>query len=148
MGESERIQRLQAPSAAKVIPPAYGIYGLVDITILMISSFRLAHIGVLGGLCVATAFGLWSRRRWGLSLSLIVTPLTICVGIVTLAASLTINGIAVNAETLALQSFLIIYTVGASMLSTYMIIKRRDLSMTYGVSKDSDREPRRRSIKT
>lgn len=126
MEEETRGQRLRLLSAAKVASVAYIVYGLVDITILAMSGFRMAYIGVLGGLSVATGVGLWSRRRWGLWLSVVVTPLTVCVGIVTLAASVIINGFAVNAKILTLQLSLILYTAVAFILSSHLLTKRRD----------------------
>ncbi len=44
----------------------YAVLGVICLVVLAITDFRLIHIGLLGVISLATAYGLFRRRSWAL----------------------------------------------------------------------------------
>jgi len=110
---------------AKLISGCYVGYFLIDALIFSMSSFSMTYILVLGTLCLIAAVGLWSQRKWGLWLAAALSPLTICVGAVTLYAWIGFVGLSLNVYVLMLSIGLLFYSATATILFFYLFANRK-----------------------
>ena len=108
----------------------YAIVGAVLIYVLVLSSFNLYHVGVLGFLSLITAYGLIRMKPWSVLLVVVLLCLGITFGAITLYSSFMIPTFYANPEAWLLQALLILYLLFTVAASTYVVAKRKSFSKT------------------
>ena len=108
----------------KIVPTIYILYGLVNISTVILSRFILFHMILLGAVCLAAGVGLWKKKAWSIYPVAFSGLLTFTVGATTLYSASGLAGLVSSTQTLLFTLALIIYTIIALGLSIYTLTNR------------------------
>lgn len=104
----------------------YAVVGVFLVSILVLASFRLFHVGVLAVLNLMLSYGLFKMRKWSVKLLAALFIPQVVFGVITLYYSLLIWTFSSTWETTAFNLSLILYVVLCFVSLVYVAAKRKD----------------------
>lgn len=104
----------------------YAVVGVVLAFILVLASFRLFHVGVLGLLNLMLSYGLFKMRKWSVKLLAALFLPQVVFGVITLYYSILIWTFSSTWETAAFNLSLIVYVVLCFVSLVYVLAKKKD----------------------
>ncbi|KPV64970.1 MAG: hypothetical protein AOA65_0684 [Candidatus Bathyarchaeota archaeon BA1] len=104
----------------------YTVVGGAHAFILLLSDFRMPHIGLLAFLSLTTAYGLIKMRKWSVLLVIILFPLGTTFGATTLYTSIMQqSSFYPSLGMLLFHLTLVTYLIMSAVASIYIIAKRK-----------------------
>jgi len=103
----------------------YAIVGVVLVSILVLASFRLFHVGVLAVLNLILAYGLFKMKKWSIKLLAALFLPQVVFGAITLYSVMgwTLSPVW---ETTAFNLSLIVYVILCFISLVYILAKKKD----------------------
>jgi len=103
----------------------YAVVGVVLVSILVLASFRLFHIGVLAVLNLILAYGLFKMKKWSVKLLAALFLPQVVFGAITLYSVMgwTLSPVW---ETTAFNLSLIVYVILCFISLVYVLAKKKD----------------------
>jgi hypothetical protein len=99
-------------------------YGIVNLTVFVLSGFGMLYIAVLGLACIASGWGILQSKRWALWFSIAMTPLLLVTGVSTLSSWIGFVGFGSGLTILLLHLGLIVYAGLSVYLAFYLLSKQ------------------------
>lgn len=103
----------------------YAVVGVVLVSILVLNSFRLFHVGVLAVLNLILAYGLFRMKKWSVKLLAALFLPQVVFGVITLYSVMGWTFPPVW-ETTAFNLSLIVYVILCFVSLVYVLAKRKD----------------------
>ena len=103
----------------------YAVVGVVLVSILVLASFRLFHVGVLAVLNLILAYGLFKMKKWSVKLLAALFLPQVVFGAITLYSVMgwTLSPVW---ETTAFNLSLIVYVILCFVSLVYVLAKKKD----------------------
>ncbi len=103
----------------------YAVVGVILVSILVLASFRLFHVGVLAVLNLILAYGLFEKKKWSVKLLAALFLPQVVFGAITLYSVMgwTLSPVW---ETTAFNLSLIVYVILCFVSLVYVLAKKKD----------------------